>query len=560
MSNDEELKRLEQASEAWETTTLKSELEKTGELKEEFKTNSGIPVKRLYTSLDAEKRGWNYTDRLGFPGEYPYVRGITPTMYRGDLPRSFMYSGYGSAEASNARYKYLLKQGAREVIIAPDLPTQMGYDSDNPLSRGEVGRIGVAIDSLADVEVILDGIPLDSVLVGTQANANTLVMLAFILAATEKQGVIAGKVKSSVQNDVLKEYVARGTYIFPPRVGLKLSCDVVEYVIRNKLTGISPMLYVGYHFREAGANAVQEMAFTLANAVAYIEELLNRGISVDELHPPTALFVAGLDLFEEVAKYRAFRRMWARFMKERFNAKNPRVMALSYTTGSQASLYTAQQPMNNVVRGTIQALAEVLAGVQTTNIAAMDEALSIPTTESATLVLRTMQIVDYETGVTNTVDPLGGSYYVEALTDELEEKATRLFKKVESLGGAVAGIEQGYQEKQIAMEAYAQLRRVESGDRVVVGVNQFKTDEPLTIQLMKVDPEEEERQIGKVRRLRKERDNEKVQISLRELKQAAEEGVNLTPYFLAAVKIYATVGEIFDTLRSVYGEYRRPTY
>jgi methylmalonyl-CoA mutase N-terminal domain/subunit len=471
-----------------------------------------------------------------------------------------VYQGYGSAEATNERFKYLLAQGAGELAIAPDLPTQIGYDSDHPLSRGEVAKIGVPMNSLADVEIIFDGIPMDKVFVGAQCNANAPIIFAFMIAAAEKQGVSPQKVRCQLQNDILKEFIARGTYIFPPKPSVKFSCDIIEYAARNKLSGFIPRQYCGYHMREAGGTAVQEMAFTLANAVAYIEETLRRGISIDDLPQPRGNFVAGFDIFEEVCKYRAFRRMWARLMKERFKAKNPFVMAFTNSCGSQSSLYTAQQPMNNVVRGAISALVQVLSGVQLMNIAAWDEALSIPTEESSTLILRTEQIMMYETGLLNTVDPLAGSYYVEALTDELEEKATELFKEVERLGGAVACIEQGFQERQIGRSAYEQLRQMKSGERVHVGVNKFQMEEKLSMKLMKVDPKEEERQIEKLKKLKRERDNGRVEATLRELKEAAEEGVNLIPSILGAVKAYATGGEICDTLRGVWGDYRKPVY
>jgi methylmalonyl-CoA mutase N-terminal domain/subunit len=471
-----------------------------------------------------------------------------------------VYQGYASPEATNERFKYLLAQGAGEVIIAPDLPTQIGYDSDHPLSRGEVGKIGAPINSLADMEIIFEGIPMDKVFVGTQGNATAPILLAMILATAEKQRVSPQKIKCNLQNDILKEFIARGTYTFPPKPSVKFTCDLIEYVARNKLLGISPIQYCGYHMREAGANAVQEMAFTFANAVTYIEETLRRGVSIDDYPQARGNLVAGMDLFEEVCKLRAFRRMWARLMKQRFKAKNPVVLAFNHLCGSQSSLYTAQQPMNNIVRGTISALVQILSGVQNLNIASMDEALSIPTEASATLALRTFQIITYETGITNTVDPLGGSYYVEALTDELEDKATKLLEEVEKLGGAVACIEQGFQEKQISMGAYEQLRQIKSGERVHVGVNKFQMDEKLSIKLMKVDPREEERQIEKVKRLRRERDNQKVEVSLRELKEAATDGVNLIPPLLAAVKAYATCGEICDMLRGVWGEYKRPVY
>ena len=561
IGDGDELNRVREAKEAWETTSVKKELEQKGEWRKEFKTNSGISINRLYTPLDLREKGWSYPEKLGFPGEYPFTRGVAPIMYRGTPPRMFAYSGYGSAEATNERYKYLLAQGAREISIASHLPTQMGYDSDHPLSRGEVGKIGCAIDSLADVEMIFNGIRMDELFIGVQANATSPIHFAFIIAAAEKQGLTPQQIRLTIQNDILKEYIARGTYIFPPRPSVKFSCDLVEYVIRNNLSELMiPMYYTGYHFREAGGNAIQEMAFTLADAVVYIEELLNRGISIDEFPRQMALFVAGLDLFEEVCKYRAFRRMWAELMRERFKAKNPRMMALTYRTGSQSTLYTAQQPMNNIVRGTIAALVEVLSGSQLINIAAMDEALSIPTEQSATLALRTMQIVTEETGILNTADPLAGSYYVEALTDELEERATKLFKQIGELGGAVAGIDQGFQEKQIAKGAYEELKKVKSGDRVVVGVNKYKMDEALSFKLLRVDPKEEERQIEKVKRLRRERDNKKVEGALKELKEAAIEGVTLVLPVLAAVKVYATIGEMCDVLRDVYGEYKKPAY
>ncbi|MFC1532483.1 methylmalonyl-CoA mutase [Thermodesulfobacteriota bacterium] len=556
----EELVEIEKKKKAWETGSLKEALDNNGERQSEFKTNSGETVQRLYTPLDIKEKGQSYLDNLGFPGEYPYTRGVTPAMYRGELPRIFVYQGYASAEATNKRFKYLLSQGAGQLSIASDLPTQIGMDSDHPLARGEVGKIGVAMNSLADVEIIFDGIPLDKVAVGAQTNANTGIVLAFFIAAAEKQKVPIKEVRCFLQNDVLKEFIARGTYIFPPRQSLKFSCDVIEYAIKKRLLGFSPIRYCGYHIREAGSTAAQEMAFTLANAVAYIEELLSRGINIDDLPQQMALFIAGTDLFEEIAKYRAFRRMWAKLLKERYKAKNPRVLAITYQCGSQSSQYTAQQPMNNVVRGTISALVQVLSGVQLMNIGAMDEALSIPTEASTTLCLRTMQIAMYESGLTNTVDPLGGSYFMEALTDELEEKATKIFEEVEQKGGAVACIEQGYQEREIGKEAYEQLRQLKSGERVHVGVNQFTMEEKLSMQLMKFDPLEEERQIKNLKKLKEKRDNEKVQIKLDDLKKAATEGFNTISPILSAVRAYATGGEIADTLREVWGEYKRPVY
>ena len=556
-----ELGEIEQSRRAWETGRLQAELQMRGEWKREFVTSSGLPIKGLYTPLDINEKGNSYLDNVGFPGLYPYTRGHSATMYRGMPPRPFVYSGFASAEATNERYQYLLQQGAKEFIVALDLPTQIGLDSDDPLATGEVGKIGVAVDSLADMETIFDGIRLDQVFAGSSANAVGPIFLSMFLAVAKKQGLGPKQLHLLVQNDVLKEFIARGAYIFPPKHAVKFSVDVVEYVARNGLSDLyAPIMYCGYHMREAGANAVQEMAFTLANAVAYIEELLGRGISIDDLPAPRGLFVAGTDIFEEVCKHRAFRRMWARTMKGRFGAKNPRVMALTYSVGSQASQYTAQQPVNNVVRGTIQAIVELLSGIQAINIAAYDEALSIPTEESATLALRTLQIVSNETGVPSTVDPLAGSYYVESLTDELEDRATRLFEEVQAFGGAVKCIEQGYLDNQIAREAYEEYKRVKSGERVVIGVNQFQDDKPVPIKLTKFDAKEEERQIEKVKRLRRERDNAAVEQTLKGVKEAALEGGNMVEPIMAAVEAYATVGEICSTLREVYGEYVRPVY
>lgn len=548
-----------EAQKEWEESCLKTEMEARGEWKPEFRTVSDLPVKRIYVPGDGIDE--DHYAELGFPGAYPYTRGISPTMYRGAPPRLFAYSGYQSAEATNERFKYLLTQGVKELIIASDLPTQIGYDSDNPLAEGEVATIGVPINSLADMEIIFNGIAMDEVFVGAQTNANSVVMVALILATAEKQGVRPNQLRFVVQNDVLKEYFARGTYIFPPKVGLKLTCDVVEYVVRNKMADFaSPIQICGYHTREAGGTAVQEMAFSLADAVEYYDELLKRGLSIDEMPQPRGNFVAGLDIFEEVAKFRAFRRMWAKLLKERYGATNPRILAFDSSGGSMASCFTAQQPMNNVVRGTISALVQILSGWKATSIAAMDEALSTPTEESATLALRTMQIVANETGLMNTVDPLGGSYYLESLTDELEKEAMKLFERIQSMGGAVKAIEQRFQERELGQSAYEYMKKVKNKETMVVGVNAYRTAEKPKMSITKVDPAEEKRQIEKVQKLRRERDNDKVDTTLKGLGEAAREGVNLIEPVLAAVKSYATGGEILDVLRGVYGEYDRSAY
>ena len=557
---DEAVKKIKQAKHDWESTTLEKDLEQRKEQKKEFKTKSGLTVKRLYSPIDLKERDWDYLKDSGFPGEYPFARGEIPAMYRNVPPRPFTYQGFGSAEETNERFKYMLSQGARRVAIAPDLPTQLGYDSDHPLARGQVGKVGVPINSLVDMETIFDGIPLDKVSVGSQGNADACILVAAVMACAEKTGIPPEKVNFFIQNEILKEYFARGAYIFPPKPSLKFACDLIEYAAREKLSGIVPIQYCGYHVREAGGDAIQEITFLLADAAAYIEEVLSRGVKVDELPMPQAVVTVGMDIFEEVCKLRALRRMWARMMKERFKATNPLVLGLFLHTGCQASVWTAQQPMNNIVRGTVVAIAEMLAGSGSLGIASMTEALSIPTVESATLNMRTLQIVSEETGLQNTVDPLGGSYYVEALTDEIEERATKLLEKIEKLGGVVACIDKGFQERLIGESAYEQMRQIKSGEMVHVGVNKYRTDEPIKMNLMKVDPKEEERQIEKVKRLRRERDNEKVEAALKGLKEAALEGVNLFPSVLDAVKAYATGGEICDTLRSVYGEYKRPAY
>lgn len=558
MFDEKELSKIQRAKEAWEESTLRLELETLGERKRNFRTTSGIPVNRVYTPLDLKEREWNYLEKLGFPGNYPFTRGKNPNMYRSNLWLMYQYGGYGTAEATNKRYKYLLEQGVQEIGVALDLPTQLGYDSDHPLSRGEVGKTGVAANSLADMEVIFEGIPIESIQISTVASAIGPIFLAWLIALAEQRGIAPQKLRISIQGDILREYVARGTYIFPVKPSVKLTCDFIEYSVRNKLD--LENVYCGYHLREAGCNAIQEIAFTIANAVEYIRELIRRDISIDELHQPRVLLVAGLEFFEEIAKFRAFRRMWARMLREKFNAKNPRSMVFTFQNGSQSSLYTAQQPLNNIIRGTIAAMVEALSGSQISSIARYDEALSLPTPESVKVALRTQQIIAHETGIADTVDPLAGSYYVETLTDELEDRATDLFEKVEAMGGAIAAIERGYMETEIGKSAYDDLKQIENGEKIRVGVNRFRENEEVPLKLMKVDPTEEERQIEKVRNMRGRRDDKKVRSSLNDLRRMAKGKVNLVPPILAAVKSYATVGEICDVLRDIYGEYRRPKY
>jgi len=557
MAHKDEMNALKKSMESWEKGCLHKELKASGERKGEFATASGIPVKRLYTPLDLKERNWNYQESLGFPGEFPFTRGISPTMYRGNLWVMFQYGGFGTALATNEWFKYLLDQGATMLALAQDLPSQMGMDSDSPMARGEVGKIGVALDSLADVETVFDGIPIDKVSISTTSNATGPIFLALMLALAERRGISPQSMSLTIQNDVLKEIISRHTHIFPPRPSLRFSCDVTEYCGKNGLGNILSPWFCGYHMREAGGNVFHELGFLLANIVEFLDELVKRGIDLDGFYRPVASFTAGMDFFEEICKHRAYRRMFARMMKERYHVKNPRTMSAIMYDHSQASAFTAEQPMNNIVRGTVNALVQALAGVQVMSVACFDEAHAIPSPEAARIGLRTQQIIAHETGVTNTVDPLAGSYFVETLTDELEEKATGIFDEVQALGGAVVGIQQGFQERAIAEEAYRHSRQVKSREKVVVGVNEFQVDEKVPFDIMKVDPKEEGRQIEKVRRLKKERDSERVKMALKEIQDAAEEKVNLVLPILGAVKEYATIGEICDVLRNVYGEYEQ---
>lgn len=557
MYDESELNRVRQQRENWEATTLKQELDKAGEWRPEFATLSGIPVKRIYTPLDLKEKGWNYSEKLGLPGQYPMTRGRSPTMYRGSIWPMWIYGGFGTAEDTNKRYKYLIGQGTQEIAVALDLPTQLGYDSDNPLCRGEVGKVGVAIDSLADVKAAFDGIPVEDILIFTTANAIGPIFYALFAAMGEDRGVPVERMHLNIQNEILKEYVARGTYIFPPKPSLRFSVDLIEYVCRNNLSdNIYPYWFCGYHMKEAGATSAQEMAFTMANAVTYLDELVSRGVDINTFHDPEVNFAASIDFFEAICSHRAFRRWWAKVMKERYNATNPRTLGIYFRGGSNSSNYTAHQPLNNIVRGALSVLAQVLSGEQSMHTGAMDEALGLPTEESHRLSLRTQQIIAYESGVINTVDPLGGSYFVEALTDELEERATQIFNKVEKMGGAIEAIESGFMQRQILESAYQYLKQVESGERIIVGVNKFQIEETTSVKCMKVDETAEERQIAKVKKLRRERENDKVKIALKELKEAAIEGTNLVTPCIAAVKAYATVGEMCNVLRDVWGEYK----
>lgn len=521
-----------------------------------FPERKNFEAQRLYTPLDIED--FDYGEKLGFPGQYPFTRGVQPTMYRGRLWTMRAYAGFATAEETNARYKYLLEAGQTGLSVAMDLPTQIGLDSDHELSHGEVGKVGVAIDSLADIEALFDGIPLDKVSTSMTINGPAAVLLAMYVAVAEKQGVKPEALKGTIQNDILKEYIARGTYIFPPRPSMRLITDTFEYCSKNipKWNTIS----VGaYHIREAGASEVQEIAFAFANAMAYIDAAIKAGQKVDDFAPGISwIFTAGLDFFGEVAKFRAARRLWARIMKERYGASVPKAQMLRVHVHTAGSVLTAQQPLNNVVRITWQALSAVLGGIQSMACCAYDEAIALPTEESATLALRTQQLLAYESGVTDTIDPLAGSYYIETLTDKIEKEAYDYIDKIDRMGGAVAAIEQGYMQQEMAAHAYEYQHEVELGKRTVIGVNKFNDSKKLAEQdVLTADLSVGERQIARLEKMKAARDNEAVKAALEKLREAAKGTENLMPYLIDAVKTYATLGEICGVLREEFGEYKQ---
>lgn len=521
-----------------------------------FPERKNFEAQRLYTPLDIED--FDYGEKLGFPGQYPFTRGVQPTMYRGRLWTMRAYAGFATAEETNARYKYLLEAGQTGLSVAMDLPTQIGLDSDHELSHGEVGKVGVAIDSLADMEALFDGIPLDKVSTSMTINGPAAVLLAMYVAVAEKQGVKPEALKGTIQNDILKEYIARGTYIFPPRPSMRLITDTFEYCSKNipKWNTIS----VGaYHIREAGASEVQEIAFAFANAMAYIDAAIKAGQKVDDFAPGISwIFTAGLDFFGEVAKFRAARRLWARIMKERYGASVPKAQMLRVHVHTAGSVLTAQQPLNNVVRITWQALSAVLGGIQSMACCAYDEAIALPTEESATLALRTQQLLAYESGVTDTIDPLAGSYYIETLTDKIEKEAYDYIDKIDRMGGAVAAIEQGYMQQEMAAHAYEYQHEVELGKRTVIGVNKFNDSKKIAEQdVLMADLSVGERQIARLEKMKAARDNEAVKAALEKLREAAKGTENLMPYLIDAVKTYATLGEICGVLREEFGEYKQ---
>ena len=554
MSSENIKEGLSEAFGKW-TEDVEKKLSKRPERKPEFVNTSGIPVKRVYTPLDHADD--DYLSEISLPGEYPYTRGVQPTMYRGRHWTMRMYAGFATAEESNRRYKFLLDQGQTGLSVAFDLPTQIGYDSDSEMSIGEVGKVGVAIDSLRDMETLFDGIPLEKVSTSMTINAPAAVLLAMYIAVAEKQGVTSDKLRGTIQNDILKEYSSRGTYIFPPKPSMRIITDIFSYCAES-VPLWNTISISGYHIREAGSTAVQEVAFTLANGIAYVEAAQKAGLDVDTFGPRLSFFFnAHLDFFEEIAKFRAARKLWAKIMRERFNAKNPRSMMVRFHTQTAGCTLTAQQPKNNIVRVAFQALSAVLGGTQSLHTNSMDEALCLPSEEAVQIALRTQQLVANETGVADTVDPLAGSYYVETLTNEICSQAEAYIEKIDNIGGAVNAIEQGYVQREIQDSAYKYQREIEQNERVVVGLNKFQVEEEKPTNLLRVDPSVRVDQIERLKQLRSERDEAQVTQSLAELRQRAEGSDNLLPHILGAVKTYATLGEICGVLREVFGEYQQ---
>ena len=554
--SEEALAQLSRSVHGWEEGPLAKTLQRSPERSDGFATSS-LDVGRLYTPLDVADL--DYDRDLGFPGEYPFTRGVQPTMYRGRLWTMRQYAGFGTAEESNQKFRYLLSQGQTGLSVAFDLPSQLGYDSDDPMAIAEVGQVGVAIDSLYDMETLFAEIPLDKVSTSMTINAPAAVMLAMYVAAGEKQGVPAEKLRGTVQNDVLKEYVARGTYIFPPGPSVRLAADVMAFCAKE-VPLWNTISVSGYHIRDAGSTAAQEIGFTFANACAYIEAALARGLAIDEFAPRISwIFNTHNHFFEEVAKYRALRRLWARLLKERYGAENPRSMMLRTHSQTGGSTLMAQQPENNIVRAAIQALAAVTGGVQSIALSCFDEALALPTDEAQRIALRTQQIIAHETGAADTVDPFAGGYYIEHLTNELEEQAVAIMAEVESMGGSVPAIESGWMQNQIAEASWRYQQRVDQGDEVVVGVNDFQEggDQPQTI--FSVDRRLVDEQLGRLEHHRRERDPEAVASAIAGLKAACEGDDNLLPPLLDAVRAYATLGEICGAMREVFGEYHPPT-
>ena len=542
------------ARQVWEGSVLNKALSRSPERKERFQTTSDIEIKRVYTNEDTQNL--DYQEKLDFPGEYPFTRGVQPTMYRGRFWTMRQYAGFGTAEESNERYRYLLDQGQTGLSVAFDLPTQMGRDSDHALATGEVGRAGVAIDSLADMETLLNGIPLDKVSTSLTINATASILLALYLVVAEKQGVSWDKVNGTIQNDLLKEYIARGTYIYPPSPSLRIITDIFGFCA-DQVPNWNTISISGYHIREAGSTAAQEIAFTLADGIAYVEAAQSVGLDVDKFASRLSFFFnVHNNFFEEVAKFRAARRLWAKVMKERFHAKNPRSWMLRTHAQTAGSTLTAQQPDNNVIRVTLQALAAALGGTNSLHTNSKDEALALPTEDAVRVALRTQQVIAHESGTADTIDPLAGSYFVESLTDELEAKAVEYIDRIDKLGGAVKAIETGYQQREIHDAAFRYQQAIETKDQIIVGVNDFTVEEDDKGELLKVDHALEKRQKEKTAAVRAERNQAATQTALVNIGQVARDGGNLMPAILDAVRAYATLGEISDAMRDGFGEYR----
>jgi len=540
--------------ERWEKTTLNKAISKSPERESSFKTTSHIELKRLYTPLDVADL--DYCGELGFPGEFPFTRGVQPTMYRGRLWTMRQYAGFATPEETNKRYKYLLEHGQTGLSVAFDLPTQIGYDSDHPLSDGEVGKVGVAIDTLKDMEILFDNIPLDKVSTSMTINSTAAILLTMYIAVAEKQGVKSDVLQGTIQNDILKEYAARGTYIYPPLESMRIVTDIFAFC-KNHVPRWNTISISGYHMREAGCSAVQEVAFTIADGIAYVEAAIRAGLDVDSFASRLAFFFCCHNTFiEEIAKFRAARRLWAKIMKERFKAKREESCMLRFHTQTAGCSLTAQQPDNNVVRVAFQALAAVLGGTQSLHTNSRDEAYALPTEDSVRLALRTQQLIGYESGVADLIDPFGGSYAVEALTDEIEKRSMEYIDKIESMGGSIKAIESGYIQGEIGESAYQYQKEIETKKRIIVGLNQFQVEEEPLRNILRIKPEAEQYQKQKLARVKKERDNAKVKEALAILKKAAQGTDNVVPPILEAVKVYVTLGEISDTLREVFGEYR----
>ena len=556
-SDQEEQKALGEERDVWEETTLKSTLDRHPERMEKFMTTSSAPVDRLYTPLDTADL--DYTRDLGFPGEYPFTRGVHSTMHRGRLWTMRMFAGFGTAEETNSRYKYLLDHGETGLSVAFDMPTLYGYDSDAPEALGEFGKCGVAVSSLADMEILFDGIPVDEVTTSMTINSPAAVTWAMYIAMAEKRGIPAEMLGGTIQNDILKEYIAQKEFIFPPKPSMRLVVDTFEYGSKH-LPRWNTISISGYHIREAGSTAAQELAFTLADGLEYVRWGIERGLDVDEFAPRLSFFFnSHNDFFEEIAKFRAARRIWAREMRETFGAANPRSWLLRFHTQTAGCSLTAQQPENNVVRTAWQALAAVLGGTQSLHTNSMDEALALPSEYAVKVALRTQQLIAHESGVVNTIDPLAGSYFIEAMTNRLEQETYDYFERIEALGGVIPAIERGFFQREIAEAAYRYQMEIDTHQRVVVGVNELTEDEPIQIPLLQMDPEGYERQVARLEQVRRERDNEQVGIVLDALRQAARTDENTMPYILDCVRAYVTLGEIMGVFREVFGEYREPT-